>query len=215
MAILFDLDGTLINPQSGILSAIRYALGEMGRSVPDEASLLNWIGPPLGESFSAEINLPLQDPMILEAIRLFRVYYAARGVTEATVFDGVEAMLAKLRAEGQTLYIATSKPTVYAKQIAENFGFNHYFQTIYGSEIDKLHSGKTDLLLHILETELLNPGELTMVGDRKYDVGAALACNIRPIGVTWGFGSRKELLDAGVRDIVTNISELTELLSNS
>lgn len=213
MAVLFDLDGTLINPQQGIVSAIRFALGELGHPIPDEDALLGWIGPPLGDSFSAELKLPPHAPQIAEAIRLFRVYYGKTGVTEANVFDGIEEMLATLKAEGQSLYIATSKPTIYAKRIAEHFRFGHYFAGIYGSEMDKLHSGKTELLLRMMAVESLLPTACTMVGDRKYDVGAALACGIRPIGVLWGFGDYEELQAAGAGHIVTTISELTKLLS--
>ncbi len=110
------------------------------------------------------------------------------------MFAGVPSLLDALQAQGRTLYIATSKPTVFAEEIARHFGFDRCFKRIYGSELDGTRTNKVELLAHLLESEDLAPGSALMIGDRKHDLIGARSNGVQAVAVGYGFGSREELL---------------------
>ena len=127
----------------------------------------------------------------------YRERYASQGFRENAVYPGMEAALGELRSRGLALFVATSKPAVYAGRILEHFGLRHFFSAVYGSELDGTRSSKAQLLAYLLDRECLVPAETVVVGDRAQDVQAALAHRIRPLGALWGYGSREELAAAG------------------
>ncbi len=192
MAVLFDLDGTLTDPQPGIVGCVRHALEGMGASYDGD---LDWcIGPPLGPSFG--LILGTDDPAtVAEALRLYRERFAAVGLYENRVYDGVPECLARLREAGLPLYVATSKPLVFARTILDHFGLAPYFDGVYGSELDGRLSLKGDLIAHLLERE--RPSAPIMAGDREHDVIGARQNGVPCIGATYGYGSPEELDEAG------------------
>ena len=118
--LLFDLDGTLTDPQEGITKSIRYALTKMERPYPPNASLDWCIGPPLQESFAK--LLQTDDPQLgQEALRLFRERFGTVGLFENTPYPAIHTVLQTLQEVGIRLLIATSKPAVYAGQIVQHF----------------------------------------------------------------------------------------------
>ncbi|MEK1904745.1 MAG: HAD hydrolase-like protein, partial [Pseudomonas sp.] len=109
-------------------------------------------------------------------------------------FDGVGELLGMLGAQGRTLYIATSKPSVFAREIARHFDFARHFKVIYGSELDGTRTDKVELIRHLLAEESLDPADTLMIGDRKHDLIGAQRNGLRSIGVGYGFGSHAELM---------------------
>ncbi|MNJ56056.1 5'-nucleotidase [compost metagenome] len=103
-------------------------------------------------------------------------------------------MLGLLREQGRTLYIATSKPTVFAVEIARHFGFDRHFKVIYGSELDGTRTDKVELIAHLLASERLDPARALMIGDRKHDLIGAKRNGLDCVAVGYGFGSPDELL---------------------
>ena len=123
--ILFDLDGTLSDPMVGICSAVQHALRHFGIEVADIRTLTPFIGPPLEQSFRELYGLaPSQ---MAEAHQAYNEYYLARGMYENVPYDGMAALLARLRQAGKHLYVATSKPEPLARRILEHFGLIGYF----------------------------------------------------------------------------------------
>jgi phosphoglycolate phosphatase len=111
------------------------------------------------------------------------------------------------------LFVATSKPTVYARRILEHFGLAHLFSGIYGSEFDGTRSNKAELIAHLLSDKALEPASTVMIGDRAHDVVGALANGVRPIGALWGYGTREELAGAGATQFCERPSQLPETLA--
>jgi len=194
--ILFDLDGTLIDPKVGITESIRYAMAEMKRPLSPEADLDWCIGPPLLQNFARLLQTSDPDE-INTAVTHFRVRFSSRGLFEATVYEGVPPMLAQLYETGFSLFLATSKPRIYASQIVSHFQLSAFFDAIYGSELDGSLASKTDLIEHIIHQEKLNPQETLMIGDREHDIMGARANHVWAGGVTYGFGQLKDLIAAG------------------
>ena len=115
--LLFDVDGTIIEPKEGIVKSIRHAADLMGAVMPSEKELHQFIGPPIMDSFQEKLKLTYAQA--LEAVGHFRRYYAETGIHQNALFRGIADVLHALKQEGYTLYVATSKPTVFAKEILE------------------------------------------------------------------------------------------------
>lgn len=203
--ILLDLDGTLTDPQVGILGSYRHALAGIGFDL-DPADDLRWvIGPPLRRSF-AKLFAGRHDPE--EAVRLYRERYAATGIFEASVYPGVIDAMAALREAGFELLLCTAKARVYAERIVEHFGFAPYLSGVYGAELDGRFDDKGELIAHILETRRLSPEAICMVGDRDNDALAAARNGAPCIGVLWGYGDEAELTAAGATPLIRLPREL-------
>lgn len=193
--ILFDLDGTLTDPQDGILNCIEYALNKLGAPVPERNSLKKYIGPSLWESFMELLSTDSRERAD-EGVTAYRERFSTVGKFENTPYEGVHSMLGSLQSSGYSLYICTSKPAVFAKQIAEHFEFAEYFTEIHGSRLDGSLVDKTELIAHIISTENLKKEKTIMIGDRKYDIEGAVNNGVTAYGVSYGFGSPDEFLKA-------------------
>ncbi|WP_230532540.1 HAD hydrolase-like protein [Microvirga roseola] len=205
MIALFDLGGTLTDPKAGITRSIQYALERLGRSVPDADDLTWMIGPPLITGFT-ELLGHAEDAH--EALRLYRERFSDVGLFENEIYPGIPALLQSLQEKGVRLFVATSKPHVYARRIVEHFELSRFFLEIYGSELDNRNADKRDLIRHIVHREKCEPAGTLMIGDREHDVIGAKANGMQAIGVTWGYGSRQELLSAGVACLVDHPHEV-------
>ncbi|MGI9248477.1 MAG: HAD hydrolase-like protein [Woeseiaceae bacterium] len=201
--IYFDLDGTLTDPYEGITKCILYALDELGFPHPSDEYLHGCIGPPLYDTFPEMVGKDLA----LKAIDLYRERFDDVGWKENKPYDGILEALQIICAAGHTLFVATSKPHVQAKRIVDHFGMGEHIETVYGCELDGTRSNKADLLEFAIAE---NPGSVprTMVGDRKHDLIGAVANDMRPIGVSYGYGSLEELNAAGAIDIASTPADL-------
>ena len=194
MDILFDLDGTLVDPRPGLIGSVQYALERLGHPVPPAEELVWLIGPPFRVSFPKLLG---SGDRVEEAIGHYRERYFDGGMYDAIVYDGVPAALAALRAQGHRLIVATSKPHHYARPIVEHFGLAAQFHAVHGPELDGTNDHKADLIAHIIRQEGVDPATALMIGDREFDVAAAARNGLSAIGVTWGYGSAEELTAAG------------------
>ena len=201
--IFFDLDGTLTDPKEGITRSIQYALERMGLAVPEIDELTWCIGPPLQQSFAKMVGTA----NVEQSIKIFRERFADVGWRENVPYDGVSEVLRQLSARGHPLYVATSKPLVYAARIIDFFGLDGHFQKVFGAELDGTLSDKRELLRHAAADISLRGGAM-MIGDRSHDMLGAVANEMKGIGVTYGYGSREELLAAGAQCLAGHPSEL-------
>ncbi|MGD8993329.1 MAG: HAD family hydrolase [Desulfobacterales bacterium] len=198
--LLFDLDGTLTDPFAGITKCILYALDKLGRKCPPGDNLRWCIGPPLRDSFA--ILLASDDSGLIEkAVAHYRERFSTVGLFENHVYDGIPETLQALQKYGHILYVATSKPAIYARRIIDHFGLQRFFKCIYGCELDGTRGDKTSLISHILQTELFAASKTAMIGDRKHDMIGAKENGIAGFGVLWGYGTKDELQHSGARAV--------------
>jgi len=206
-SVLFDLDGTLTDPRTGITRCIQHALAALGRAVPPEEDLLWCIGPPLQRSFPRLLGT--EDPAVIgTAIARYRERFSAEGLYENVLYPGVPEMLAGLRGKGCRTFVATSKPHVFARRILEHFRIAGLFEGIHGSELDGTRADKGELIRHLLVVEGLAAGTAIMVGDREHDMAGGAACGLRCVGVTYGYGSEEELLAHGAARLAGTPSQV-------
>lgn len=184
--LLFDLDGTIIEPKEGIVNSIRHAADLMGAVMPSEEELHQFIGPPIMDSFQEKLKLNYAQA--LEAVSHFRRYYAETGIHQNALFRGIADVLHALKQEGYTLYVATSKPTVFAKEILEEHALDKYFVEIVGCNLDNSRSDKTEIIGYIVQKYGLDTSQCLMIGDTKFDIVGAKNHQMLSVGVTYGHG---------------------------
>jgi phosphoglycolate phosphatase len=207
--IFFDLDGTLTDPKPGITGSIQYALQKLDRPVPTQDELTWCIGPPLRASFVALLGGEEQAD---RAVELYRERFGDVGLFENAVYPDIEAVLASLGETRLRLFVATSKPHVFAKRIVAHFGLDRHFEHVFGSELDGTRVHKADLLTYALEQTDTDPATALMIGDRSHDVLGAKANRMAAIGVTYGYGTREELAAAGARHLCATPRAVLEVI---
>ena len=209
--ILFDLDGTITDPGEGITNSVAYSLKTYGIEVADKKELYTFIGPPLYASFMKYYGF--SEEQSIEAVARYREYYSDKGVFECTLYDGIEGLLEKLSAEGKKIILATSKPELYAVKILKHFDLYKYFYHVAGATMDGHRIEKADVIEYAFKNLGITDREnAVMIGDREYDIIGAKQCGISSIGVTYGYGSREELQNAGAELLCERVEDIEKSL---
>ena len=233
--ILFDLDGTLTNPKTGITKSVQYALAHFG--IEEEAdNLTQFIGPPLIDSFMNFYGFSLEQAR--EGVTAYREYFAPKGIFENDVYPGVPEMLAALKEKGAILAVASSKPELFVEQILEHFDLAKYFDVVVGSLLNETRTSKEEVLeealrqLGVMSTDNLRQVDHTkkdndivatmedddkkatiaMVGDRKFDITGAKAHGLTAVGVSFGFAEPGELEAEEPDFIAETVEQLKDYL---
>lgn len=206
--ILFDLDGTLTDSGPGIIRCGQLVLEHYGLDVPSAEEMRCMVGPPLRESFP-KFGIPMEQ--VEEAIELYRLHYNNGGIFENSPYPGIAALLEKLRSDGYTLCVATSKPENMAKTILKHFDMAKYFHMICGASTGANRITKSQVIHYLLE-QVQSKGPIIMVGDTIYDVEGAKEFSIPTVGVSWGYGIVEEMKSAGAIAIATTMNELYGIL---
>ncbi|WP_099974294.1 HAD hydrolase-like protein [Lactobacillus terrae] len=213
--IFFDLDGTIINSEKGIMGALKYMYTKTDGFVPhDDDTLRAFIGPTLSESLKKYDNLDFDNPLSQERFKAFKEYYQEKGVFDYSVYDGVYEMMENLKSQDKEIFIATSKPEVEAKKIIDQLDMKKYIRHVFGATDDeKTRSLKADVISYgMRKTSVdLNSENLVMVGDRSSDIIGAHQNDLKAIGVTYGFGNAEELSEAHSEWIVNSPLEVPEV----
>lgn len=211
-SILFDLDGTLTDPKEGITKCVEHALNQFGIEVEHPDVLIPYIGPPLFDSF-IEIQGFTADNA-LKAVEFYRERFRTVGMFENRVIPGIPELLEELRTVGYNLYVATSKPTVFAEEILKFYGLDGYFKHTVGSNLDGTRSRKQEVIRYVLDHNAISAENALMIGDREHDIIGAKGCGVTSIGVTFGYGSEAELVHAGADYIAHEVREVGKIISH-
>lgn len=233
--ILFDLDGTLTNPKTGITKSVQYALAHFG--IEEEADdLTQFIGPPLIDSFMNFYGFSLEQAR--EGVTVYREYFAPKGIFENDVYPGVPEMLSALKEKGAILAVASSKPEVFVEQILEHFDLAKYFDVVVGSLLNETRTSKEEVVeealrqLGVMSTDNLRQvgytkkdndivatmedddkkATIAMVGDRKFDITGAKAHGLTAVGVSFGFAEPGELEAEEPDFIAETVEQLKDYL---
>jgi phosphoglycolate phosphatase len=206
--VIFDLDGTLVDPAGGITDGISAALTELGIRVPAPAQLDAMIGPKLRDSLMNIAGVPAEH--LEQVIRLYRAYYLETGIVQGRLYPGIRKLVESYAAAGRPIAVATQKPEGLARIVLEHHGIAASFRFIRGSAADEAGNagpvGKTGIVAAALSD--LRTQHAVMVGDRAQDVEGAMANGLDCIGVSWGFAPDGELHEAGAVAIVHTTTDL-------
>lgn len=209
--ILFDLDGTIIKSDKGIIKSILLSLEEIGIKENDIEKLKAFLGPPLYDSYKKYYGISDED--YEKALDVFHEYYRLKGIFECELYPNVEETLKTLNEKGYNLFLATSKPEIEAKRIILYFGLDKYFKFIGGSDGDRggKRSNKTAVIKYVLnENNIIDVNECIMVGDRYHDIEGAKNLGIKSVAVLYGYGSIEEFKEYEADIIIEDIKDLIE-----
>lgn len=207
--LLFDLDGTVTDPQEGILNCVKYAYQAAGLEIPPDDVLFSYIGPPLLDGFQEIAGMTYEEAV--EATAKYRERYSVTGLFENRVYDGIEEALGRLKEMGYGIAMATSKPEIYALRILEHFDLLKYFDQVAGSTLDGSRDRKGDVIREAFRRLGLKEEkreDAIMIGDRKHDIIGAKECGIASLGVYYGFAPDGELEACGADYVIQNVEEL-------
>ncbi len=208
--ILFDLDGTLTDSAEGVINSIKYALSQYGiEGTPEEFKKL--IGPPLQHSFQKIYGFNEEEAQ--KVVEHYRDYFREKGILENRLYPGIPGLLAALKGQNCRIYLATSKPTVFAEKVLSNFEISSFFNEIVVSNLDGSRVLKAEVIGEVIRLAGgMAPTETVMVGDRREDIAGAKAHQFHSIAVSYGYATLEELEAAKPDAIAGTVAELQELL---
>ena len=184
-AIIFDLDGTLLDTSEGIYNAVRFTEKRMHFTPVDDATLPEYVGPPT--LFSYKKHYDIDDDTAKKAVVHHRKYQSEQGVKEARPYDGMPDLLAMLRESGHKLGVATLKRQDITEATLAAASMLSCFDSVRG--IDMAESlTKSDIVNLVLEDLGVKPEEAVLIGDSAYDAIGAGQSGVDFIGVEYGFG---------------------------
>lgn len=208
--VLFDLDGTLIDSSGAIRASLEHALEQLGAQWPKEMAVDSIIGMPLLDILRERFGITGDRAEL--GIGHYRDHYDEHARDRTRVYDHVEELLERLRRERLNLFLATVKPTRIAEKVLEEMHLARWFSGVAGSSMDHSRREKSAIIGHALNAFNLAAEHSVMVGDRSQDIHGARRNGMRAVAVTYGFGSREELIAAGPDHIVACSSEIGALL---
>lgn len=209
--IAFDLDGTLTNPERGLIASFVYALGKMGVDYGEKEELKRFIGPPIYEEWQRVFGFTPEESS--EALLIFREYYSVYGWWDNEMYQGVPEMLRALCESGKKIILATSKPEVFARKILDLFDIAKYFDYVGGADTDKTRDKKHEVLAYSMASlGVTDTSRVILVGDRVYDAEGARACGVDSLGVLYGHGSREEIENSGFNYICESVEDIAKTL---
>ena len=185
-AVIFDLDGTILDTTEGILNSIDYVIDKMSLDKLSYNSKLKFIGLPIQESFRNTFNLDDED--VNKAVRIFRERYKTSEIFRAKLYDGIIELFSELAKRNIKIGVATYKREDLTLELLEYFDISKYCSSIHGSDYDGFLS-KNDIINNVvMELNVNDKKRIVMIGDCKGDYDGALSNGLDFIGVTYGFG---------------------------
>jgi phosphoglycolate phosphatase len=205
-AVIFDLDGTLLNSRKTILRCLNTTLAEYGFETFADEDLYSLIGMDLMEILKLKgANRPEVRERYTEI--QFQTYQE-----DMTVYEGVLDLLKRLESAGYRMAAATMRRGFIAREVSSGLGLIKFFDTVVGADEVPEPKPSPHHTLRACEILDIRPENCIMVGDSELDILSAKAAGCTAIGVTWGMGSTRNLAKAKGDHIVDDIDALAELL---
>lgn len=204
-ALLFDLDGTLIDSIELILGAARHAFKGFQGRVPSDDDWRALIGRPLVDSFREFVSHEHEIEPLVGRYREYQLQHHDRLVR---AYDGVVAVIQQFAADGHPLALVTSKADWLARRALVHVGLDGAIPVIVGCDSTTRHKPHPEPVHHALALLRADADDAIFVGDSPHDVEAGRAAGVYTIGVTWGAFSVAEMERSGADLVIHDIQEL-------
>jgi len=210
-AVLFDLDGTLIDSIGLIVDAMHYAFEGFDGTVPADSAWMAGIGTPLYKQLALYARSPEELEMLRERYRAFQFIHHDSVIKE---YPGTTAVLENLHARGIVMGIVTSKGDELARRGLELTGLAKYLPVVISADSVTKHKPEPEPVLLALERLGIRPDEALMVGESPHDISSGNAAGVRTVGALWGPFAREQIAVAKPAFWMANIGELPMLVES-
>jgi phosphoglycolate phosphatase len=214
--VIFDVDGTLIDSQAFILTAMRAAFAEAGRPAPTEAQTLAIVGLSL-ENAMARLAPDLDARGVRDLAEGYKAAFVrlraeTGGEAAAPLYPGARAALERLEAAGVLMAVATGKARRGLDHALDGHGLRRFFVSTQSADDapSKPHPG---MVLNALRETGVAPGAAAMVGDTTFDIAMARAAGTRAVAVSWGYHPVAALREAGAATVIDHFDALDDALA--
>jgi len=212
--VIFDLDGTLLDTIGDLAVACNAVLAVRGLPQHSCEAYAEFVGNGIARLVERALPEPLRNPLTVEAARRdFVAYYTDHIDVYTHPYEGIAELVAELRRRGVLLAVASNKFQAGTEKLVRRFFPETDFAAVFGQRPGVPLKPDPAVDREILRRTGAEPGEVLHVGDSAVDVRTARAAGIRSVGVTWGFRTRGELVDAGADALIDRPHELLNLLS--
>lgn len=218
-ALLFDLDGTLIDSVPDLALSLNLMLKELGKQAYPVDVIRSWVGngalkiTERGLSGSINVSPDLDPAEVEKALDMFLDFYDKNVCVDTTLYPNVKSTLESLKEAGYKLAIVTNKPEQFVLPILEKFGMADLFELIIGG--DTLPKRKPDpmQLEFACEKLAVKAENCIMIGDSKNDIYAAKAANMQSVGLTYGYNHGENIQSHGADLVCDDFAELLSVLN--
>ncbi|HIZ95245.1 MAG TPA: HAD hydrolase-like protein [Candidatus Ligilactobacillus excrementavium] len=207
--VFFDFDGTLADTAPGIVNSLEYTSEKLGLPQLGENEYATMIGPAFRQGF-ARLYPNIDQQTLTQAEQLFFQHYFDYGLTQVAFYPHIFETLSRLQQTGYSLHIVSGEPENIIQRLWDNFDLGKYFTGHFGSvNGEVVRVDKPDILKYAVRQANAYEAQNIMVGDRYTDIVGGIQNQMDTIGVTYGFGDKKELQDAQATALVSEPTELT------
>lgn len=211
-AVLFDLDGTLIDSLADIGDALAHVLTEEGLPVPTPEELRRLVGYGAAELVRGALPEARRDALEQGVLARYRARYRANLVVRTRPYDGIEALLDALETRGVPKAIVTNKPHDATIEIVDRLLGRFRWDAVLGQQTGVPHKPDPGGALGIARALAIDPAACFFVGDSDTDMRTAVRAGMIAVGCLWGFREREELERCGARHVIAHPSELLALV---
>lgn len=211
-AVIFDLDGTLLDTLEDLAISFNYVLYKYGKT-PRETEEYKYL---VGEGANAllvKILPDLNDEEIKQALKIFETHYEKQFDKNTKVYTDISKVLTFFRARGYKLAILSNKPNNFTKKCALKYLRAWKFDAVYGIREGITRKPDAAGVAEILKELHVDSQECIFIGDTKIDMLTAKNSNMDSIGVLWGFRDELELREHGAKYIVKDPKDIIKLIS--
>ncbi|MHB9145571.1 MAG: HAD family hydrolase [Symbiobacteriia bacterium] len=220
-ALIFDMDGTLVDSKDDLAAAVNHALRMLGRHPLPHEQIHRYIGNGARVLLASALEgqqAPATDPTgelaqrVNEAMPHFVEYYQEHYLSRTHLFPGVSEALAEWGRRGKLMAVATNKDSRLTHNILSALGVAHHFKLIVGPGDVTCRKPHRESIDHILKVVGVPHAEAAMVGDSSVDLATGSNAGIRTYGVSYGHGGREALQAAGAVAVVDDLRDLLSLI---
>lgn len=213
-AVIFDLDGTLINSLQDIADSMNRVLAAKGFPTHDYESYRYFIGRGLKNLVGRTLSEEQRTEETINGLYTdLQNDYEKNCLQKTVLYNGIPALLDALAERRLTLAVLSNKADEFTKKIAKELMSPWPFAKIIGSKEGIPRKPDPTGALMLSQSLDLLPSEILYVGDTSVDMKTAISAGMFPVGVTWGFRTREELLESGAKAIIDKPEELLDLLN--
>jgi len=213
-AIIFDLDGTLLDTLEDIAISANFALTSLGFQAEENKKYRYFVGEGVFKLFeNIFASHPQSQDTIQKAVSLFESHYAKQFNQNTKLYDGISKMLSFLQKRGFKMAILSNKPDSFTKMCAIKYLRQWQFDVVYGAREGIPRKPHPNSALEISTLLQVDPNECYYLGDTMIDMQTANSAGMIALGALWGFREEAELREHGAKYIIKTPSEVIKLLA--